>query len=129
MVSDKFKWCSINVGVKLLAGPYECKRLFLCLRIPPLCFCQTTACVTDNSWTIFLYLCKNSPEPNWAGISDYLRWRILVKYPKVSALDRRLFNSSNASFCSLPNANSVPAFVRRLSGSEIVARSGMNRPQ
>ena len=47
----------------------------------------------------------------------------------VSESDRCIFNSMNASFCSFPNTNGVPAFVRHLRGSEIVARSGMNLPQ
>ena len=64
---------------------------------------------------------KTAPSPTGLASAITCVGTSLSKYPKVLALDRRFFSSSNASFCSFLNINGVPDFVRRLKGSEIVA--------
>ena len=82
MICNKIKWHTIHIGMELFAGPYECQRLFLCLRISSLGVCQTTTCIADDSRCILVLLGQYRSQSNWAGIGNYLGWGIFVEVPQ-----------------------------------------------
>ena len=129
MICYKFKRHAVHVGMKLFSCPRECQGFFFGLRISSLCVRQATTCIADDSWSILLPLGQHRSQSDGVCVGNHLGWCVFVKVPHSFSTSQPLFQFLKPFLCSPPNTKSVPDFVRYRKGSEMVARSGINRPQ